>query len=76
MGVGEVLRRIVGKLLNCVIKNDIVNAVGPLNTCAGLTGGIEASIHAMRRAFQRDDAEAILLVDAEMLGVSYIISEL
>ena len=38
---------------------------GPLQTCAGLKAGIEASIHAMRTIFEDDDTEAILLVDAD-----------
>ena len=36
VGVGEVLRRIVGKLVISVLKSDIQNAAGPLQTCAGL----------------------------------------
>ena len=65
IGIGEVLRRIVGKLLIGVIKTDIIDAVGPLQTCAGLKGGIEAAIHAMREMYERDNTEGILLVDAE-----------
>ena len=65
IGVGEVLKRIIGKALISVIKDDIVNAAGPLQTCTGLRAGIEASIHAMRRIFDDDDSEAIILVDAE-----------
>ena len=65
IGVGEVLRRLVGKLLIGVIKGDIVSAAGPLQTCSGLRAGIEAAIHAMRIAFQNNNTEAILLVDAE-----------
>ena len=36
IGIGEVLRRLVGKLLIHVIKDDITNAAGPLQTCSGL----------------------------------------
>ena len=39
--------------------------MGPLQTCAGLQSGIEATIHAMRRTFEKDESEAIILVDAE-----------
>ena len=48
-----------------VIKEDIVDAVGPLQTCSGLKGGIEAAIHAMRKTFDNENTEAIMLVDAE-----------
>ena len=36
VGVGEVLRRLVGKLLIGVIKDDITSAAGPLQTCTGI----------------------------------------
>ena len=65
IGVGEVLRRIVGKMLISVIKDDIIDAVGPLQTCSGLRGGIEAAIHAMRKTYSNEETEAIMLVDAE-----------
>ena len=65
IGIGEVLRRLTGKLLVGVIKKDIIDAAGPLQTCSGLKSGIEAAIHAMRQIFEKDETEAILLVDAE-----------
>ena len=65
IGIGEVLKRIVGKLLIGVIKDDIIEAVGPLQTCSGLKGGIEAAIHAMRRTYECNSTEGMLLVDAE-----------
>ena len=65
IGVGEILRRIIGKVVVGNIREDIINAAGPLQTCAGLKSGIEASIHAMRKIFQEDQTEGILLVDAE-----------
>ena len=52
MGVGEVLRRLVGKLLLGVIKEDVTTAAGPLQTCTGIKAGIEAAIHAMRQVFE------------------------
>ena len=65
IGVGEILRRIVGKVIVGCIREDIIQAAGPLQTCAGLKSGIEASIHAMRKIFEREETEALLLVDAE-----------
>ena len=46
IGIGEVLRRIVGKTVIGVIKEDIQEAAGPdsLQSCAGLKSGLEASI--------------------------------
>ena len=65
IGIGEILRRIVGKVVVNNIKDDITNAAGPLQTCAGLKSGIEASIHAIRKLFERDETEGVMLVDAE-----------
>ena len=65
IGIGEILRRIIGKVVVGYIREDIIEAAGPLQTCAGLKSGIEASIHAMRKIFQKDETERLLLVDAE-----------
>ena len=65
IGDGEVLRRLIGKLVIGVIKEDIITAVGPLRTCSGLKADIESAIHAMRKVSEDDDTEAILFVDAE-----------
>ena len=64
IGVGEVLRRIIGKAIMKVLKEDIVQASGTLQTCAGIDSGIEAAVHSMATAFQNESAQAILLVDA------------
>ena len=65
IGIGEILRRLVGKVVVGNIREDIINAAGPLQTCAGLKAGIEASIHAMRCIYEEEETEAVLLVDAE-----------
>ena len=65
IGVGEILRRIVAKAVGRVVKDDMIQATGCLQTCSGMSGGIEASIHAMATAFKSDDSDAVLLVDAE-----------
>jgi len=62
---GEVLTRLIGKLVIGVIKEDIITTEGPLHTCSGVKAGIESAIHAMRKVSEDDDTEAILLVDAE-----------
>ena len=64
-GVGEVIRRIVSKAVTRVLKNDIQDAVGTLQTCSGQQSGIEAAVHAMRRSFEWDATEAMMLVDAD-----------
>ena len=65
IGVGEILRRIVGKAIVSVVKPEIMESAGSLQLCAGLPGGCEAAVHAMSSIFQEEDTDAILLVDAE-----------
>ncbi len=65
IGVGEVLRRIIGKTIMVTLKLDIINNTCPIQLCGGLQGGVEAAIHTIRRIFDNADTEAILLVDAE-----------
>ena len=64
IGVGEVPRRIIAKAILKIIGNDVEEAAGPLQLCAGQDGGCEAAVHAMRRIFQAPETEAVLLVDA------------
>ena len=62
IGVGELIRRIIGKCVTRVTKQDIVDARS-LQVCAGLTSGGEAATHAMHSIFE-DDTDAMLLIDA------------
>ena len=48
IGVGEVLRRITGKIIMMVYKKDITDGVGPLQLSAGREAVAEAVIHAMQ----------------------------
>ena len=57
IGVGEVLRRIIGKCVMKVTKLDVIDASGSLQVCAGHKSGSEAAIHA-------DETDAVLLIDA------------
>ena len=47
IGVGEVDRRITGKCVTKVTKQDITEASGSLQVCAGQKSGSEAAIHAI-----------------------------
>ena len=64
IGVGEVIRRIIGKCVTRVAKQDVINASGAMQVCAGQKSGGEAAIHAMRNIFEADETDAALLVDA------------
>ena len=39
IGVGEVVRRIIGKAVLATVKMDILEATGPLQLCAGQDAG-------------------------------------
>ena len=58
------LRRIVGKAISWTLYDDILNAAGPLQTSAGLEGGGEAAIRAMKEIYQQVSIEGIILVYA------------
>ena len=55
IGIGEVLRRIMAKSVARVLKRDITHTTGSLQTCSGIEGGIEASVHAMAKIFNDED---------------------
>jgi len=41
-----------------MLKENIIHAVGTLQTCAGQESGIEAAIHAVRKSFKRTTMNA------------------
>ena len=65
IGVGEVLRRIAGKVVMKVVKDDVMTSVGSLQLCGGEDAGCEAAIRAMHDIFEDTETEAVLLVDAD-----------
>ena len=64
VGVGEVVRRIVGKAVMKVVKRHLMEAIGSIQLCAGQDAGCEAAVHAMQQLMAGEDAGALLLVDA------------
>ena len=64
IGIGEVPRRIIAKAVLSILSNEIQDAAGPLQVCAGQEGGCEAAVHVMRQFFSEKDVEGVLLVDA------------
>ena len=61
-GVGETVRRIMGKAILFIIEQDILEAAGTLQLCVGQEAGGEVVIHAMRQLFQDDTCETVILV--------------
>ena len=64
IGVGEVLRRIIGKTTALFLKEEIKSAAGPLQVCAGHSAGAEAAIHTMSQVFDEEETDGVLLIDA------------
>ena len=64
IGIGEIIRRIIGKCIGWVLKKDIQEAAGPLQMATGIQSGAEAAIHSMKEIFENDETEAVILVDA------------
>ena len=64
VGIGEVIHRIVGKAVMKVVKNDLQNAIGTTQLCAGQDAGCEAAIHAMQCIMAEETTEGMILVDA------------
>ena len=63
MGVGEVLRRVMGKVVISAFSEDITTASSDGQIC-GQSSGSDAAIHAMRRMFQHENSDALVLFDA------------
>jgi hypothetical protein len=63
IGIGEVLRRVIGKAIMTEIRHRVADYVGVLNLAAGQKAGVEAIIHAMTKMFGADETDAVLLVD-------------
>ena len=59
-----VFRRIISKAILHVARANLQDAADSLQLCAGQIAGIEATVHAMREVFLKEETEAILLVDA------------
>lgn len=64
IGVGEVVRRIIGKAVMKIVKHDLQDAVVILQLCAGQDAGCEVAIHAIPQIFDDEDTKAMILVDA------------
>ena len=47
IGVGEVLRRIIRKVVMTSLREEIISSVGSLQVCAGHERGCAAAVHAM-----------------------------
>ena len=65
VGVGEIVRRIIGKAVMEVTGQKVQESVGSLQLCAGQPVGVESAIHTMRNFLDDDSSDGILLIDAD-----------
>ena len=67
IGVGEVLRRLLGKAMVLATGVDVEELCGADQLCSGLKGGIEGAIHSVNRLFNESSMTGcgVLMVDAK-----------
>ena len=64
VGIGEFLRRIAGKVIVLVLKEDVIKFTGMLQVRAGQEVSIEAAFYSMNMIYEDENTGAILLADA------------
>ena len=64
-GIGEVIRRILGRAVMTNFRRNIPESAGNLQLRAGQRAGCEATAHALSSIFSQHGSDAILLVDAD-----------
>ena len=65
IGIGEVVRRIVGKAALRIISPDLKRTAGSDQLCVGQRAGIESAIHQLRTSFNSSSEQCLLQVDAD-----------
>ncbi len=64
IGIGEVIRRVIGKAVLSVIKSNVIDVTGCSQLCAGVSSACEAIISSVKNVYESGDVEGLLLVDA------------
>ena len=67
IGIGEALRRVLGKVVALATRADLEEVCGTDQLCSGLRAGMEGAIHAVKELFDLncDAGWGLLLVDAK-----------
>ena len=65
IGIGEVMRRIIGRQITKCLKNELKSLVSNYQFCLGQKFGIECAIHTLRDQYSKTSADAVFLIDAE-----------
>lgn len=64
IGICKVPRRIISKAVLSTTRQDLLEAAGSYQLCAGQIAGVELAIHVVRQCYEDHETEGILLVDA------------
>ena len=64
IGIGEVLRRIIGEAVMIVVKHYIVKATAYNQLCSGLETGCQVAVHAVSELYELEDTHGFIQVDA------------
>ena len=65
IGIGEVMRRIMGRTITKCLKNELMSVGSNYQLCLGQKRGIDYSIHTPRDQYSKTSADAVLLIVAE-----------
>ena len=67
IGVGETLRRLIGKVICMATRLDVEEVCGVSQLCAGIGAGIEGAVHALNELFEEfsSDGWGVLMIDAK-----------
>ncbi len=64
IGIGEVIRRVIGKAILSVIRANVIDVTGSAQLCAGVSSACETIVETARNVYESDCFEGMLLVDA------------
>ena len=65
LGIGEVMRRIIGRTITKYLKNELMSLGTNYQLCLGQKCGIEYVIHTIRDQYSKSSADAVLLIHDE-----------
>ena len=64
IAIGEVFRRVIGKVVMSVIERDVAAVTAPHQLCVGVPSACEVGVQALTGLYDRETTQGILLVDA------------
>ena len=68
IGIGEVMRRIIGRTITKCLKNELMSLGSNYQICLGQKCGIEYAIHALRDQYSKTSTDAVLLMMPKTLS--------